>query len=164
MWGFTISKCNYLTWGTQRPISELNQQYQSLNERETEQLEGFYSMSFATMCMTWLAVGKITVSGVLGTLMPALLQKALWGKGGELLESNCLCTMGINHGRRGRAQGMGRAESLQEGWMPVFYNPGNNKELAYVGKVAKSKPHSCLGVLSAMPGPLQSKKPEICWL
>lgn len=134
------------------------------HERETEQLEGFYSMCFASMCMTWPAVGRIPVSAVLGTLMPALLQKALCGKGGEMLESNWLCTMGINHGRRGRAQGMGRAESLQEGCMPVFCNPGDNKGLVYVGKVSKNKPLSCLWVLSAMPGPLQSKKPEVCWL
>lgn len=89
-------------------------------------------------------VGRIPVSAVLGTLMPDLLQKALCDKGGELLESSWLCAMGIIHERRGRAQEMGRAESLQEGCMPVFCNPGKNKGLAYVRKVSESKPHSCL--------------------
>lgn len=75
MWGFTISKCNYLTWGSQRPMSKLNQQY---HERETRQLEGFYSVCFASMCIIWLVVRRIPVSAVLGILMPALLQSPVW--------------------------------------------------------------------------------------
>lgn len=96
------------------------------HERETEQPQRFYSMCFASVCMIWLAVGRIPVSAVLGTLMPALLQSPVW-QGWRAAESCWLCTMEINHGRRGRAQEMGWAENPQEGYMPMFCNPGKKQ-------------------------------------
>lgn len=131
------------------------------HERETEQLEGFYSMCFVSKCMIWLVVRRIPVSAVLGTLMPALLQSPLW-QGWRAAWKQLALYGGDKPWEKGRAQEMGWAEGLQEGCMPVFCNPAN-KGLAYVTKVAKSKLHSCLRVLSVMQGPLQSKKPGICW-